>query len=421
MGVSDRLRRFAFATPTAFPVVGWGGERPWLELLRSGLVEPARAPHDSDLLLLSGRIPASWSGPLRALFETLALPRLVLWLRPDQDAPRPEGLPLVELDPQRPDCGAVLDRLLDRGAPNNRPVLPDEPPSPWRGEGDHGQGGEGMMGGKPYGRPMAMVGNDRDGLMLGALPTSLGPFFPGLPSGLQVKLSVQGERVSSVDGVTNWFPEGAAGEAAPAALRAARGTPVPAADLERARIRSHLRTMAAVLGLAGLDAMAHRFLSTETSDRRRLQRLFRSAQWRGLRRVLEGVGRVGRDQVQKIGLVGPPARAAGLGEDARASDPAYRGAGFAPVTAQGGDAWARWSVLRDECLQSAALLPRLGERSTRAAEGPHGPWLINAEGVRGASRANLPVLEQVLPGLLWPEALLTIASLALDMREAAIR
>jgi len=423
MGVSDRLRRFAFARPTVFPVVGWDGEGPLVEVLRRGLLQPVRAPHDSDLMLLSGRIPKAWSGPLRSLFETLALPRLAVWLRPDDGAAAPEGVPLIEADPQGSDLDAFLHQLLDPGAANNRPVLPDEPPSPWRGKGDHGQGGEGMMGGKPYGRPMAMVGNDPDGLMLGELSTSLGPFFPGLPSGLQVKLRLQGERIASVDEVTNWFPERSAGEVAAArpALRAAMGHDVPAADLERVRIRTHLRAMAAVLDLSGLDGVARRFLEADTNEPHRLRRLFRAAEWRGLRRVLQGVGRIDRDQAKELGLVGPAARACGLGGDTRSDDAAYRDAGFEPVSAQGGDAWARWTVLRDECLQAAALLPQLKERVTHAGEGPRGPWAVDGDAVCGASRVNLAVLERILPGLLWPEALLTVASLDLDMREAAIR
>ena len=47
--------------------------------------------------------------------------------------------------------------------------LPDEEPNEWRGVGPFGQGGEGMMGGTPYGRPMAMTGDDRDGLALDQL------------------------------------------------------------------------------------------------------------------------------------------------------------------------------------------------------------------------------------------------------------
>ncbi|MDX1540206.1 MAG: hypothetical protein R3349_02260 [Geminicoccaceae bacterium] len=421
--MSGPLRRFAFACPTAFVVTGWDGEEPVRRLLRAGLVRPVGAPHDSDLLLLSGRMPETWAGALGALFDTLALPRLAVWLRPDREARAPEGLPLVELDPDHPDQDLIRERLLDPSASANHPILPDEPPSPWRGEGDHGQGGEGMMGGKPYGRPMAMVGNDPDGLMLGALSTSLGPFFPALPSGLQLKLTLQGERISSVDEVINWFPDCPADalETVDLTLRAAQGDEVPAAEIERARIRAHLCAMASILDLAGLPAVARRLYLADTEEPGRLKRLFRAAEWRGLHRVLTGVGVIDQDQAQELGLVGPAARASGTAEDARSRDSTYRDAGFAPTTTTGGDTWARWTVLRDECLQSASLILKLEERTTRAAEGPRGVWRKDGDGIAGASRANLAALGSVLPGQLWPDALLTIASLNLDMREAAIR
>lgn len=400
MGVTDSLRRFGFTRPKAFAIAGWGGEAPLRTFAGSNMVVWARAPHDSDLLVLSGDIPETWDAALRALFETIALPRLAVWLRPDRAAPAPRGLPLIELDAERPDREALMQRLLDPDAANNRPILADEPPAPWRGEGDHGQGGKGMMGGKPYGRPMAMTGSDPDGLMLGELPTSLGPFFPGLPTGLQIKLSLQGDRIASVEAVVNWFPD----------QPAAAASEVPKADIERERIQRHLRIMAAMLDLAGLSGLARRYRNADTAEPRRLERLFRAAERRWLRHALHGIGRIDRDQAERLGLEGPVARASGLARDARDNDPAYRGLGFAPVTADGGDAWARWKVLRDECLQSAALIPSLGGRTTRSA----------ATSTTNASRANLAAVEHILPGLLWPDALLAVASLGLDMQEAAL-
>lgn len=190
MGLIARLA--AAAPPRAFPVLGWDGERLWDALRRTDRVQAVRAPHDADLLVLAGEIPDAWYADLLDLYETLALPRLALWLGPD--APTDEhaiSLPgalhlgVDELDAHWP---ALLAALHDLDRPNNRPVLPDRPPAPWRGIGPHGQGGEGMMGGQPYGRPMAMTAEDPDQLALGDVPTALGPFFPGLPSGLQVDL-----------------------------------------------------------------------------------------------------------------------------------------------------------------------------------------------------------------------------------------
>lgn len=376
----EALRRFAFARPTAFAIPGEGGREALRAMLAEGWVRETPAPHDADLLLLAGTIPETWQRPLCALFETMALPRLAVWLR-THGASAPQGLPLIEVGPEGADREAVLARLLDPDAANNRPILADEPPTPWRGEGDHGQGGEGMMGGKPYGRPMAMTGGDADGLMLGALPTSLGPFFPGLPTELEIRLTLQGDRISSVEEVANWFSETAA-DAEPA--------PVAAADTERRQIRRHLDTMAAMLRFAGLDDLGRRCRFANSLDPRHLRRRLRAAERRGLRYALEGVGRIGREHAKHLGLTGHVARASTEGD---------------------GDAWARWTVLRDEVLQAAERLSQPDRRSTGNSKGQR-------DGTN-ESRANLGAVADMLPGLLWSEALLSVASLGLDMEEAA--
>ena len=414
MGVSAALRAF-FAAPTAFPVLGVAGGHVWRTYLRQHPIRPTRAPHDTDLLVLAGEIPREWTDALRALFETVALPRAALWLPPPWPCAPPEGLPLA---------GDSRRALRDPGAPGNRPLLEDRPPSPWRGRGDHGQGGEGMMGGKPYGRPLAMTGPDPDGLVLGAVPTSLGPFFPGLPSGLQLELTIQGDRIRTLDAVRNWFPERRADDdrVAPElvpALRAARGQDVPVADLERARIRSHLAWAASFLELAGLEALSRRFIAQEVVRAVDLEDLFDAAERTLLRRVCAGLGTIELGAAQELGLTGPVARASGQPADARLGDAGYP-AFEAPIR-HAGDVWARWQVRRDECLQSARLIDVVGDRLTRAAEAPRGSLPQTIDGLRTPGRANLAVLEHVLPGLLWSEAILVIASLDLDMAEAALR
>ena len=54
------------------------------------------------------------------------------------------------------------------------------------------------MGGKPYGRPLPMTGEDiRDGLSLDEHRLPLGPFLPLLPSGLKLDLMLQGDVIQS--------------------------------------------------------------------------------------------------------------------------------------------------------------------------------------------------------------------------------
>src|SRR3546814_18792006 len=55
-----------------------------------------------------------------------------------------------------------------------------------------------MMGGKPYGRPMAMTDEDlRDGLALDAYTACFGPFLSVLPPGLLLELTLQGDVIQS--------------------------------------------------------------------------------------------------------------------------------------------------------------------------------------------------------------------------------
>src|SRR3546814_19371411 len=92
-------------------------------------------------------------------------------------------------------------------------LLPDEPPVAWRGKGDHGQGGEGMMGGKPYGRPMAMTAEDlRDGLALAAYPACFGPFLSVLTPGFLLDLPLQSVVIQSATVFRVHLPKDGAAE-----------------------------------------------------------------------------------------------------------------------------------------------------------------------------------------------------------------
>jgi hypothetical protein len=286
-----------------------------------------------------------------------------------------------------------------------------------------------MMGGKPYGRPMAMTDMDpADDLMLGALPTALGPWFPGLPSGLELELVLQGDRIAEISRVGNAFPAALLDPAAlpdtlaPAA-RALDGEAQPVAALERARLASHLAWMADALPLLGLSAVgeAARRLIAAPPDGRMVGRLIGRAERAGLPRLLRGLGVVDRARIEECGLVGPVARAAGVPDDARAGDPAYADCGFDPALEEGGDAWARWRVRARECLDSARLIAEAGDRRSDAAESPRGRLARAADGtLRPPSRPLFGLLPELLALREWAEATAIIASLDLDPAEAAL-
>src|SRR3546814_14127208 len=69
---------------------------------------------------------------------------------------------------------------------------------PTRRFSDLGQGGTGMTGGVPYGRPLPGWAEDRDGLKLDQLQLRLGPAYPGLPPGLVLDLHMQGDILQDV-------------------------------------------------------------------------------------------------------------------------------------------------------------------------------------------------------------------------------
>ena len=163
------------------------------------------------------------------------------------------------------------------------------------------------MGGKPYGRPMAMTADDVDDLALGDVPTALGPFFPGLPGGLGIDLRMQGQRVRTVDAVDD--PGGPSPRPRIRPLRSPRrnagasrrGCPGPAIWWPWPACRrwggdswwppSGPREAGGAAAAGRIDA------------------LFRRAERGRLADLISGVGRIDADTVERLGLEGPLARA----------------------------------------------------------------------------------------------------------------
>jgi hypothetical protein len=213
-------------------------------LARPGL-RRALTPRDAAVLLIAGDIPGAAALAVSRVHDQLAHPRITIrWQAEDGDAIARR-------------LSGAWAALCD-GSESEADLLHDEPPNAWRGVGPHGQGGKGMMGGTPYGRPMAMTGEDiRDGLQLDRYSAQVGPFAPMLPPGLVLDLTLQGDVIC----------EAAIGE--PAFAQPA-GADVPALCAAR------------MLRLQGLDAAADRSICGHRP---------RAA---GVRRALPaGLGRVG--------------------------------------------------------------------------------------------------------------------------------
>ena len=447
------LSRLALDAPTrVFVLEGSDAPSGLAELRLRDEVRLVDTPRSATILLVAGRLPAALRDAACRAHDAVAHPRAVVWWT---DSPPPdlqrEGAHLPVATVVTGENGgpasmftlvaavrSVAGELLRGERTSSAALLPDVDPAPWRGIGPYGQGGSGMTGGVPYGRPMTGRAPDRDGLELDQLPMRVGPFFPPFPAGLVLDVKLQGDVLQDVAVPGNAFAAPARSPAAvpgDAALpNATTAGPVLIAELERGRARQHLRWLAHALRTHGLDALGGRALAlaaavaTVAPDRVRadvvaLARLLERS--RALGWSTAGVGVIDAAMAAGRGL-GPVARAAGLAEDARIDDPAYAALGFEPVVRTpgplhrtAGDARDRLRQRLAEAVQSLTIVARAGAARAGAggapAEGPRGPV---APG-RSPSAVLLSLLPELLRGQEWGDAVTTVVSLDIDMREAA--
>ncbi len=239
-----------------------------------------------------------------------------------------------------------------------------------------------------------------DGLPMDWIEVPFGPFFPGLPGGLLLTLTLDGDGIAkaraqslvggsgalSVSGmkVVDFVDHlGAMDPLAPVgyrllacrALEAAAGQ-VPdeeilrgrIAAVERERIASHLGWLAlfaqqigfgwllrraAALQLQFLHADIKQVIALNPALQALIKRLQRTPL---LESRTAGIGRMASNPV----LRGPVARATGIGSDARSKDKTCFALGFTPVSRESGDALARLHVRLDEIRYSLALIEAAG-------------------------------------------------------------
>ena len=242
-----------------------------------------------------------------------------------------------------------------------------------------------------------------DGLPMEWLEVPFGPLFPGLPGGLALTLTLDGDTVAraalapgivkrSLDhtwsGSVAGLPDRIAvlDPLAPVAYRLLAMRALQAVShvtpgdvvvlahigaLERERAASHLNWLASLAELLGHGRLAREAVTLQLAVLRapdaaalaRLRPRAAALAWQVRRspllaRRLRGVGRL--DAEVGAELRGPAARAAGTVRDLRADDPAYRALGFAPVVQEGGDALARLEVRLAEIEQSLDLVAAAG-------------------------------------------------------------
>lgn len=172
------------------------------------------SPRHARVLLVAGAVDAAHQRALERLHAQLPPPSGTVWWQAPPLFAR--GETVAGDDP--------LPAIRRAAMASDPDQCPDVPPHPWQGMGPHGQGGTGMMGGNPYGRPMAMTAEDiRDGLALDAYTARFGPFLPMLPPGLVLDLTLQGDVIVSAHVASPPFDQGPEGDRpAPCAARMLR-------------------------------------------------------------------------------------------------------------------------------------------------------------------------------------------------------
>ena len=421
------LRGLALAAPVpVFAVAGFGTRTAVQDLRLAREIELVDTPRAAALLLIAGSINPAHAEALARVHDQMPHPRAtVLWGGSAVPAPfSPEVTRVPWGEDPTPAAREIFRSLLNGSRATEPPLLPDVDPVEWRGVGPYGQGGSGMTGGTPYGRPMAELAPDRDGLRLDALPLEIGPFYPRLPAGLVVEMTLAGDvliEVAVPAGLDRPPDEGPRRPIPASPFERALTEPVRIAELELARARAHLRWLSDALINQGLVALGTRALRLAhdigPGDAPRIRAFTRQLGRTGLFRwsLPHGQG-VGAERIAGAGL-GPLSRAAGLAEDVRTEDPAYRALGFRPVVMAGNDVPAWWRVRLAETVESLDLAARAGEADTALVgrvESPRG----RLEPDDSPTARALPLVPELLTGLEWGDAMTTLTSLDLDLDES---
>jgi Ni,Fe-hydrogenase III large subunit len=276
--------------------------------------------------------------------------------------------------------------------------------------GEEGTGGDGdQIPGPVAGEDfMSMVemteGTPRgsDGLQMEWFRAPYGPLFPGLPGGLTLDFTLDGDTVVRVESgsVAGWKDGALLGPADSLARRAGSLDPLSPvscrllarravesaaalevdeetalarlAALERERAAGHLGWLASFGHIIGYDWLSKRAgemqLALLAGDgpgvsglrERTLGLEHRVERTPLFRRRLSGVAELPERDVRE-GAAGPVARASGIGYDVRREEEAYLMLGFEPVVRSGGDVLDRFRLRLAEASQSLKLVESAGD------------------------------------------------------------
>ncbi|GAA2264876.1 hypothetical protein GCM10010415_31160 [Streptomyces atrovirens] len=255
--------------------------------------------------------------------------------------------------------------------------------------------------GEVAGLPTAGRGDDRDGLRLDRLHVPFGPGLTDWPSGLVLRLTLQGDVVQDVEVDHLPVPPGRRPPFWDEPwLRAARGEKVTRDRAARRRCAAHLDSAGRLLAVVGWDDVAARC-------RRLRDEVLSGASRYGvggdLRRT---VRRIGRSRTLRWSI-------AGLGE--LPADRARAAGVTGPALAADGDAYDRLLMWLSEAERGVEGLDDGRPLAPDDRTGPRG----RIGGPRAPSRVLLDVLPELLTGAEFACARIIVASLDPDLDELA--
>ena len=190
-------RLAAKSTPQVFVAAGMGAADVVAQLEASGEIHRVASPAGATVLLVVGGIPPALESSVAAVHDGMPHPRGTVHLPLGFDhrslPTTPHALVAGSAEEAVVVIRDVFAVLMSGRRASDPALLPDADPNPWRGVGPYGQGGSGMTGGTPYGRPLAELGADRDGLRLDVLPLRIGPLFAPLGAGVTLDATMAGD------------------------------------------------------------------------------------------------------------------------------------------------------------------------------------------------------------------------------------
>ncbi|MFV0132868.1 hypothetical protein ACLGIH_06455 [Streptomyces sp. HMX87] len=422
MDLTATVLRRAATRPRVLPVVMPGGVAARLAVereLRARDLPSALTPAEADVLLVVGPPCPGLDEAVGRLWRDVPAPRTRVLAQRAEDVAGAIEAGCAELaDParQRADAASAPVGVGGGGGSGDgdRHETEDhEKHADHDGHGAHGDhGGHGNHGGHghgddmemPGGLPMAEQGPDRDGLTLDQLHVPLGPLLADWPSGLTLRLTLQGDVVQEAHAETT-LPPGATAVTSFWSEpwdRAAAGERVTVGAAARRRAAARLDSLGRFLSVAGWPAQATAarrlrddLLAGAAADavvpraRRLARRVGRS---RTLYWLTQGIGRLPAAEAAAAGAGGPAARA-------------------------DGDVPARYRLWLDGVLDDLAGLEDTSTLDPSREEGPRG----RLDGPRPPSAGLVEVLPRLLEGAELAAARLIVASLDPDTEELAAR